>query len=229
MAAIAAALGVWNEKIVFIGGAIAPLLQTDPPMPRVRATDDIDAIVATVTYADQGKLEGVLRDAGFKHAVGTEARQHHAHRWISPTGMPFDLVPTGNHLGTTGNPWDRVAFDTAVRTVIHGVEIRHASAPGFLVLKWEAYKDRGSDNPRVSTDIEDILAVLASRPAILAEIAASPVHIRSYLRTGAATLLAHQDYADSLDAHLNSAANRIAVITRVRKILSEIAADLTLQ
>ena len=52
MAAIVTALGEWGQRIVFIGGAVAPLLQTDPPLPRVRPTDDVDAIAATLSYPD---------------------------------------------------------------------------------------------------------------------------------------------------------------------------------
>lgn len=102
MAAIVAALDDWGQRIVFIGGAVAPLLQTDPPLPRVRPTDDVDAIAATLSYSDYGKLEQALRDAGFKHG-GVTGHATHAHRWYTPDGTKFDLVPYGDHLGTNGN------------------------------------------------------------------------------------------------------------------------------
>jgi predicted nucleotidyltransferase len=211
---------------VFIGGAIAPLLQSDPPFPRVRPTDDVDAVAATTSYADSAALEGALRNLGFRHgglAGGAESR-HHAHRWYAPDGTPFDLVPQGEHLGASGNKWDAVAVRTAVSITIEGVTIRHVSAPGFLVLKWAAYVDRGHDNPMASTDLEDILALLASRPTILDEIATTPDDIRAYLRDRATALIAHADYADVLDAHLNNAVHRAEVIRAVRRTLEVIAA-----
>jgi hypothetical protein len=220
MAAIVAALGDWGQRIVFIGGAVAPLLQTDPPLPRVRPTDDVDAIAATLSYPDYGKLEQALRDAGFKHG-GVTGHATHAHRWYTPDGTKFDLVPYGDHLGASGNQWDEIAANDAVSTIVDGVEVRHVSATGFLVLKWAAYADRGANNPVGSEDIEDILAVLASRPSILGEIAAASDRVRTYLRDCATTLIAHPDFADA--AHLGPALNRAAVIASVRTTLKTIA------
>ncbi len=222
---VALALGAWRDRVVFIGGAIAPLLQTDPPFPHVRATDDVDAVATTVNYTEHAKLEQFLRDAGFRHAslMGTDRQTPHAHRWVSPTGVLFDLVPFGEHLGASGNKWDAIAVQTAVRTVVDGVEVRHVSAPGFLVLKWAAYLDRGSNEPMDSADIEDIVAVLVSRPLILEEITAASDEIRQFLKESAAELISHIDFADSLDAHLNNAENRIQVTDIARKTLQAIA------
>jgi predicted nucleotidyltransferase len=222
MAAIVAALGDWGQRIVFIGGAVAPLLQTDPPLPRVRPTDDVDAIAATLSYPDYGKLEQALRDAGFKHG-GVTGHATHAHRWYTPDGTKFDLVPYGDHLGASGNQWDEIAARDAVSTIIDGVEVRHVSATGFLVLKWAAYVDRGASNPIGSEDIEDILGVLASRPTILGEITAASAQVRTYLRDCATALIAHPDFADALDAHLSPALNRAAVVASVRTTLKTIA------
>jgi hypothetical protein len=43
--AIASALGPLRDRVVFVGGATAGLLVTDPAAELVRATKDIDAIV----------------------------------------------------------------------------------------------------------------------------------------------------------------------------------------
>jgi hypothetical protein len=39
------------DRIVFIGGAIAPLLQVEPPFGSARPTGDVDAIAVTVSYS----------------------------------------------------------------------------------------------------------------------------------------------------------------------------------
>ena len=222
---ITLALGSWRERVVFIGGAIAPLLQTDPPFPHVRPTDDVDAVATTVNYTEHAKLEEFLRGEGFRHgvALGPDQRAQHAHRWVSPTGVLFDLVPFGEHLGASGNKWGAIAVETAVRTTVNGVEIRHVSAPGFLVLKWAAYLDRGANKPMDSEDIEDIVALLVSRPLILEEIAAASDDIRRFLKDRGGELTVHADFADSLDAHLNNAENRIQVTDIARRALQAIA------
>ena len=63
---ITVSLGNERERVVFIGGAIAPLLHTHAILPVVRPTKDVDAIVATATYADFGHLEDALRRSGFR-------------------------------------------------------------------------------------------------------------------------------------------------------------------
>lgn len=44
---IAEALGDLREQVVFVGGAVAGLLITDPLADSVRATRDVDAVVNT--------------------------------------------------------------------------------------------------------------------------------------------------------------------------------------
>jgi hypothetical protein len=128
LAGVARSLGDLRERVVFIGGAVAPLLQTDPPFSRARPTTDVDAIAVTVSYSDFGHFQDELRSRGFRENQWAR----HAHQWLAPGDPPtrFDLVPAGNHLGASGNPFDTAALDTAERLEIEpGVVIRHASAP----------------------------------------------------------------------------------------------------
>src|SRR5437016_5909515 len=111
VAAVATDLGDLATRVVFIGGAIAPLLQTDPPFPRARVTSDVDGVVASHAYSQSQDIRLALQQRGFRQDAGD---RKHVHRWRSPSGIPFDLVPTGEHLGGSGNPWDAVAIATAV-------------------------------------------------------------------------------------------------------------------
>jgi predicted nucleotidyltransferase len=221
LASIASDLGDYRQTVVFIGGAIAPLLQTHAPFPKVRATKDVDAVAATSSHVQSHGLGIALRALGFRH---DPTYQGHAHRWISPSGYAFDLVPAGEHLGATGNEWDEVAIDEATEyPLAPGLVIKHVTAPMFLILKWNAYRDRGHDDPRLSSDVEDFLALLASRPTIMAEIQRGPQRERDYLRECAAALLAHPDCDDALDAHLSTPTSAAAVIASVRKTLQALA------
>ncbi|MEO7359196.1 MAG: hypothetical protein ABI120_02625, partial [Gemmatimonadaceae bacterium] len=112
---VAIALGAECERVVFIGGAIAPLLHTLAVLPAVRPTKDVDAIVATASYADFGRLEDSLRRAGFREPDRTSpnVQLFHAHKWVSPTGDELDLVPAGDDLGATGSRWDAYAVVSA--------------------------------------------------------------------------------------------------------------------
>lgn len=221
VAAVAVDLGDLAAQVVFIGGAIAPLLQTDPPFPRARVTSDVDGVIATSTYTEAQRLHEELARRGFRQAIG-DAK--HVHRWMGPSGIPFDLVPAGEHLGGSGNPWDTIAIDTAVETTVTGgVRIRHVSGAAFLAQKWAAHHDRGRDDPLGSHDLEDILALLASRPAILGEVAAAPAELRVYVAEQSKSFLADPSAADLLAAHLNSAQDAAATIRAVGAVLERLS------
>lgn len=222
---VARALGELRTRVVFIGGAIAPLLQTHPPFSGVRPTRDVDAIALTASYADFERIQAGLRERGFR--VPLDAR--HAHQWIAPGDPPikFDLVPAGTHFGASGNPFDELALATAVEVEIEpGLMIRHASAPGFLALKFAAHRDRGEDDPFASHDLEDILALLASRPGIVEETAVAPEEIRSFVAARAVLLFSHEDLEDLLAGHLSNVgrAQAAGLIVTVRGRLRGLAA-----
>jgi predicted nucleotidyltransferase len=219
IACIARALGDLSAEVVFIGGAIAPLLQTHPAIPRVRATKDIDAVVASTHYANHYALETRMRELGFKTDI-SDAK--HVHRWRAPDGTPFDLVPAGEHLGGTGSEWDRMALQTAVETEIEpGLKIQHASAPGFLALKWAAFHDRGADDPFSSRDLEDILALTVSRETVAREVQEAPRNIQEHVRKGFRWLLESADYDDLVAAHLGNAQSSKHVATVLRQRIEQ--------
>jgi predicted nucleotidyltransferase len=222
IASVARALGDLANEVVFIGGAIAPLLQTHPVLSRVRPTDDVDAIIASTHYASYNVLEVRLRRLGFK----SETTQVHVHRWRAPDGILFDLVPAGDHLGGTGGECDRVALETAITTELEpGLRIKQASAPGFLALKWAAFSDRGETDPFRSEDLEDILALLVSRDSIVAEILASPDKLRQRIQDGLSWLRKNPDYEDLVAASLGNVPGFSAIVAmlneRIGKILSQ--------
>lgn len=132
MARVAKALGNLVGESVFIGGAVAPLLQTHPPFSRARPTKDVDATVATRSDLDCERLNERLRTTGFRL---DPLLPGHVERWISPDGDWLDLVPSGDHAGGSGQRWDQLAIETSVQADLGaGVTDGHASAPAFLAI-----------------------------------------------------------------------------------------------
>lgn len=217
---VATALGDLLDEVTFIGGAIAPLLHVDSPFDRPRPTVDVDAVIGTSSYAAVGRLHERLRARGFRQDPSTP---HHVHRWVSPARDLLDLVPTGDHLGGTGQCWEALAISTAQPcSIAGGPTIRHASAPAFLALKWAAFGDRGAGDPLVSHDLEDILSLVASRPSVEAELRAAPEEVARYVADGFRALRARRDFDDLLGAHLNNAQDAAAVRRRVRERITRI-------
>jgi predicted nucleotidyltransferase len=58
LARVATALGDLRERVTFVGGCATGLLITDPAASPVRATQDVDAIVAVVSLADYHRIGG---------------------------------------------------------------------------------------------------------------------------------------------------------------------------
>lgn len=222
IARVAKALGPLLPKVVFIGGAIAPLLQTDPPFEEPRPTKDVDGVIATATYRDMEQLGEQLRELGFRQDLSDTGP---IHRWRSPDEDLCDLVPSGEHLGGSGQIWDRLALETSGEVDLGiGRPIRHASAPSFLALKWAAFLDRGKEDPFASHDLEDFLALLAARPSVLDETTASPSEIRSFLAGAVSEILNREDLDDLLASHLGNAQEyprvRARVVERMRALAS---------
>ena len=157
----------------------------------------------------------------------------HAHRWVSPGGVLFDLVPAGDHLGGSGNPWDQVAARRAIAIDLAlGNEppliAHHSDAVSFLALKWAAYRDRGAGDLYASHDIEDIFAVLASRPSLVQECsAADATELRPAIADMARVFISNaDDFGDLLAAHIVLAERQTAqvVYREIRHIVRDLAA-----
>jgi hypothetical protein len=52
------------DEFVFIGGAVAGLLITDPAMPSIRPTEDVDLLVQALTLADYHRMGKTLDGSG---------------------------------------------------------------------------------------------------------------------------------------------------------------------
>ena len=52
--AVASQLGELAQEVVFAGGAATGLLVTDPAIPDVRPTIDVDVIVEVISHAENG-------------------------------------------------------------------------------------------------------------------------------------------------------------------------------
>lgn len=61
------------SELVFVGGAVAGLLITDPAMPAIRPTEDVDLLVQALTLADYHRVEKTLAARGFVHDMSPNA------------------------------------------------------------------------------------------------------------------------------------------------------------
>ncbi|OQP51063.1 hypothetical protein A4H97_04415 [Niastella yeongjuensis] len=200
--AVSNSLGHLKDKVVFVGGATVSLY-ADRAATEARPTDDVDIVVEIASKWDFADLEEQLRKIGFQNDVTS----NYIGRYTL-TGIVIDVMPTDSSILGFSNTWYESGFKTAIDYTIddhHTVKI--FSAPYFMASKLEAFKNRGNNDGRTSTDFEDIVYVLENRRTIWDEMKAADENVRSYLITKFKTLHANPYIEEWLDAHASFYSN----------------------
>jgi hypothetical protein len=214
---IAEALGELREQVVFLGGAVAGLLTTDPLSDGVRATRDVDAVV-NAARATFHRIEEQVAQRGF-------ARDVHGGvicRWVhKESGLRFDLMPVQAEVLGFSNSWYPYAVDTAERVALSpGVIIRLVSAVAFVATKLEAFADRGGGDFLTSHDLEDVLHVVEGREELAGELAAAPAELRQAVASTFRHLLMNPDFTNALPGLIAEPQRADTVLQRLQALCS---------
>jgi hypothetical protein len=214
-------LGPLADSMVFLGGCATGLLLTDPAAAPIRVTLDVDVITEVTSLVDYHRLADKLRERGFVEDQSTGAP---ICRWKTE-GVILDVMPTDPEIMGFGNEWYAPAFEAAeFLSLPSGRRIRIVPAPYFLATKLAAFDDRGGEDFLVSRDMEDIVAVIDSRPEIVHEIENSQTRLRMHLAERCAELLQDQRFTDALPGHLQSdtaSQARLPVLLERIRMISE--------
>lgn len=217
---MAEALGDLRERLVFVGGCATALLITDPAAAPVRATQDVDAVVATASKVEYLKLGEALRARGFSQTL---AEGEPPYRWTRG-GMKLDLMPSREEVLGFSNRWYEIALRTATSLKLpDGPAIRLVTPACFLATKLEAFEDRGAGDYLESHDLEDVLSVVDGRPEIVAEVAQAEPEVRRYVAQVFARLLADDGFTNALPGLVMDGSPAIRM-PAVRERLRSIAA-----
>ena len=210
---VAMALGDLCEQVVFVGGAVAGLLVTDPLADTVRATRDVDAVV-NATRATFHRIEVQVAARGFLRDASSDVICRWIHR---DTGVLFDLMPVQPEVLGFTNRWYAYAVETAVPLNLgDGVTIRMVSAVAFVATKLEAFASRGGGDYLSSHDLEDVLNIVDGRAELADELAAAPAPLREALARSFATYLADPAFGNALPGLLAEPERASLVLDRLR-------------
>lgn len=191
--------GVQCKRVVFVGGAVAGLLITDPAQPAIRPTEDVDLVAQVVARTDYYALEQQLRERGFQQDMRPNAP---ICRWLV-AGVTVDVMPTLPDVLGFSNRWFPLALSTAWTAELPGGRtIQVISAPAFIATKLEAFAGRGQGDHLFSHDLGDIISVVDGRESLLSELQASEPELRNGVAAAVALLLATRGFMDSLPGHL---------------------------
>ena len=197
------ALAELADQVIFIGGA-AVSLYSDRPSADTRPTDDVDILVELINYNDYAAFEVKLREKGFINDIESGV----ICRYII-NGIIVDVMPTYKEILGFANKWYPEAFANAVEKLIDEEYIIHIFSPAyFIAAKLEAYKDRGGNDGRTSTDFEDIVFVLNYRNAIWRELMDAPEIVKLFLKDEFKTLLNDKYIDEWISCHLEHAEQR---------------------
>ncbi|MCL5405709.1 MAG: nucleotidyltransferase family protein [Deltaproteobacteria bacterium] len=218
---VARGFGDLNERMVFLGGAVTSLLVTDPALPHIRTTFDVDVIVEVLSRMDYYRLEDALRERGFIQRIDSD---HPVCRW-SLHEVIVDIMPTDEKILGFSNRWYAEAIRNAeVVGIDEDLEIRLVAAPFFLATKIEAFAGRGGGDFLSSHDIEDMISIINGRTELVSEVEQSSPKLRNFLSETFQSFLADDAFLESVPGHLlpdpaNQARYSI-VLARITKIVN---------
>jgi predicted nucleotidyltransferase len=199
-------------EVVFVGGATVSLY-ADRPAGESRPTEDVDILVEVAGRKGYANIEDKLRKKGFAHDASSQI----ICRYII-NSVVVDVMPTDENILGFSNRWYEQAFATALKFPLDdGYNISIMRPAFFLATKLEAFKNRGRDDGRLSTDFEDIVFVLNNRTAIWQELEDAAPEVRAYLRETFSVLSSGNYLREWLGAHLEYNEQR-----RVQDILRNI-------
>jgi predicted nucleotidyltransferase len=217
---VARRLGNLREKVVFVGGCATGLFITDPAMPEVRVTKDVDVIIDIATRMEYSRLETDLRSKGFRNDISEDAPLC---RWLV-NGIKVDVMPTQEDILGFSNHWYLPAIENANYVQLEKeIVIKLVTPPYFLATKIEAFKGRGKGDYMASHDMEDIITVLDGRREIVDEIKSSSGELKTFLSRTFRIFLADENFLDAIPGQLLPDHANQSRLPRLLKILEEIA------
>jgi hypothetical protein len=211
LAGVARRLGPLLPEVVFVGGCATGLLITDEAAAEVRPTFDVDVIAEITSYAGYEDFSERLRSLDFREDISEGAPRC---RWLID-GMKLDVMPLDEKILGFTNHWYRAALEEAIEIEIEPtLRILVITAPYFVATKLDAFQGRGRGDYTSSHDLEDLLAVIDGREAIIEEIARSG-EVRFYIAEQFRSLLETPAFIDALPGYLlpdASSQNRLPIL-----------------
>lgn len=154
---VSTALNNLNVPVIFIGGATVSLYLNLDTAEEVRPTEDVDVIIEILSSLEYSKLSEKLLKLRFMPDTTKDAPLC---RW-KYLGVTVDIMPMDEKVLGFSNTYYKEAFKIQNKVLLpNGEEIRILPIEHFLLIKIEAFKNRGLEDPRLSKDLEDIVAIL---------------------------------------------------------------------
>ncbi|HEU4554674.1 MAG TPA: nucleotidyl transferase AbiEii/AbiGii toxin family protein [Chitinophaga sp.] len=195
--AVHQALEELANEVVFVGGATVSLY-ADRPAEEIRPTEDVDILIELMNYSNYAAIEEKLRLKGFANDVesGIICR-YRVH------GIIVDIMPTDESILGFTNKWYSEGYKHSMQISLGNNVIRIFQPAWFIGSKLEAFRNRGGNDGRMSSDFEDIVFVLNNRDNIWDEIKTATPLLKTYLNQQFQELLSNKYIYEWISAHLD--------------------------
>jgi len=196
--AVAHALHGLHQPVVFVGGATVSLYAPPLMSSEVRPTDDVDVVIELASYTDYSLLDEKLRSLGFQNDTQSNVICRYRIK-----GIVVDIMPLHADVLGFSNRWYPEGFQNAISvTIAPKVSVMIFSVLYFIASKLEAFKSRGGNDYRTSTDFEDIVYVLENCPSVEHELLTATGNLKAYLQQAFRHLLEDPYLEEGIYAHL---------------------------
>ena len=137
--------------------------------------------------------------------------------------LVIGVMPLNEEILGFSNRWYPIAMRQHTRIALTATaQINVVTAPTFIATKLEAFHTRGSSDPIMSHDLEDILMVVDGRRELLSDVKAAPLEVSAFLAREFAELLTQPFFADLIAGTFEPARGAI-----VRERINAIAVHAT--
>ena len=198
---IAEAMQDLNDRLVYVGGAMAGLYATDPTATEPRTTTDVDCIVDSTSYKEHTAFEELLRE---KHFQNDQTPNAPLCRWLF-NGEKVDVMSMNEDVLSFGNQWYRPGFAKREPCVLpSGKTIYRLTATYYVATKIDALLSRGGEDWRGAKDFEDLVYVLNYCADFIDRFKAEDKHVQSFVSEQFAKMLSRPNIAEELECAISS-------------------------
>lgn len=198
---IAEAMDDLNDRLVYVGGAMAGLYATDPTATEPRTTTDVDCIVNSSSYSEHAAFEEMLRA---KHFQNDQTPNAPLCRWLF-NGEKVDVMSMDESVLSFGNQWYRPGFAKREPCILpSGETIYRLTVTYYLATKIDALLSRGGNDWRGAKDFEDMVYVLNYCSDFIERFKKEDRHVQSYVSEQFALMIKRPNIAEELECAIIS-------------------------
>ena len=208
-----------NERLVYVGGALAGSYASDPAALEPRPTTDVDCVVNSANYAEHAAFEEQLRKQHFQN--DTESEPPVICRWVY-NGELVDVMSYEEKSLSFGNRWYRPGFEHREQYQLpSGKKIYRLPAPYYIATKIDALLSRGGNDWRGAKDFEDIIYVLNYCTDFMTRFRATETDVQQYLSEQFAQMLQRPNFNEEIECAIS--ADEVERTDMLIQIMSDIA------